>query len=83
MLSGTLGEGASEGGQVTVVSESSNVISHSLVYQCALSGVGGDWPGYSTSLSGCSSSVDVSGLSLRQTPGSRIRSMPAPRWPRA
>jgi hypothetical protein len=62
MLSGTLGDGASEGGQVTVVSESSNVISHSLVYQCALSGVGGDWPGYSTSLSGCSSSVDVLGL---------------------
>jgi hypothetical protein len=46
-----------------VVSESSNVISHSLVYQCALSG-SGNWPNYinSNSLAGCSGSVDVLGL---------------------
>jgi len=61
MLSGTLGHGNTSGGEVTVASESSNVISHSLVYDCALSG-GGNWPGYSNSLSNCSTSLDVLGL---------------------
>jgi hypothetical protein len=61
MLSGTLGHGQASGGEVTVASESSNVITHSLVYDCALSGLG-DWPTYSNSLSGCSSSLDVLGL---------------------
>lgn len=61
MLSGTLGHGNTSGGEVTVASEASNIISHSLVYDCALSG-SGNWPGYSSSLSGCSSSLDVLGL---------------------
>jgi Tfp pilus assembly protein PilX len=61
MLGGMTGNGATAGGQMTVVSESSNIISRSLVYNCELSG-SGDWPGYSTGISGCNSSLDVLGL---------------------
>jgi hypothetical protein len=61
MLSGTLGHGTSSGGQITVDSESSNVISHSLVYDCGLTG-SGNWPTYSSSLGSCASSLDVLGL---------------------
>jgi Tfp pilus assembly protein PilX len=61
MLSGTLGHGQSSGGELTIASEASNVISHSIVYDCALSG-SGNWPGYSNSISGCANSLDILGL---------------------